>query len=230
MRYLLFFAFFLPWITSCQNDEAGRKSAIEGDETFFDYQVSAEEGRAEATVRLQYKKGDENGEAITLEKPAKVLFDGTELEPDSSRFSGTYYEVLKPVPELSGRHSIVFVDRDGGEHKAEFSFQPFSLAEELPEQLPQKPFVIHLKDLPLSPTLVRVVMTDTSLQSAGVNEELLVEEGNLAIDTSLLDNLMEGPVTLEISREEIQPIQSGRGERGRLLLIYALRRQFNLMR
>lgn len=196
---------------------------------YFDYQVSAEEGRAEATVRLQYKKGDENGETIALEKPAKVLFDGTELEPDSSRFSGTYYEVLKPVAELGGRHTIVFVDPEGGEHKADFSFLPFSLAEELPEQVPKRPFVIRLENFPSSPTVVRVVMTDTSLQSAGVNEEFLVEEGKLAIDTSLLDNLSEGPVTMEISREEVHPLQSRSGERGRLLLVYAIRRQFNLL-
>lgn len=229
MRYLLFFAFFLPWLTSCQNDESGRKKAVEGSELYFDYQVSAEEGRAEAIVRLQYKKGDENGEAVALEKPARVLFDGTELAPDSSRFNGAYYEVLKPVAELNGRHSIVFVDQKGEEHQAEFSFQPFSLAGELPEQLPKKSLVIRLKDFPSSPTVVRVVITDTSLQSTGVNEELLVDESALAIDKSLLDNLTEGPVTMEISREEVQPLQSPLGEKGRLLLVYVLRRQFNLV-
>lgn len=230
MRYLLFFVLFLPWITSCQNDEAGRKKAVEKSELYFDYQVSAEEGRAEGTVRLQFKNGDENGEAIAFEKSARVLFDGTELEPDSSRFNGAYYEVLKPVSELSGRHSIVFVDPEGREHKTTFSFQPFSLVGELPDQLPPAPFVIHLKDFPSAPTLVRVVMTDTSLQSKGVNEELLVEDGALAIDKSLLDNLTEGPVTMEISREEVVPVKAGPERSGRLLLIYAVRRQFTLLR
>jgi hypothetical protein len=230
MRYLLFCSFFLPWLTSCQNDEVGRNNAAEEDGLYYDYQVSAEEGREEATMRLQYKDGDENGETLAMEKPAKVLFDGAELAADSSRFTGTYYELIKPVAELSGGHSIVFIDAKGGEHKVEFSFQLFSLVEELPGRMPARPFTIHFSDFPSSPTTVRVVMTDTSLQSAGVNEELLVEEGTLTIDESLLNHLTEGPVTMEISREEIQPIQTLAGEKGRLLLSYALRRQFELVR
>jgi hypothetical protein len=228
MRYLLFYTSFLFGLTSCQNDEADRSITAGEDEIYFDYQVSAAEGREEATVKLQYKEGDENGEAIALGKPVKVLFDGVELKADSSRFTGTYYELIKPVAAISGRHSIVLVDQKGREHKVSYSFQPFSLAEELTERLPKKSFQLHFRDFPL-PATVRLVMTDTSLQSAGVNEELLVEEGTLTIDEGLLNNLTAGPVTMEISREEIQPIETRTGGKGRLLLVYTLRRQFELV-
>lgn len=230
MRHLIIFALLFSFLTGCQNGESGSSRRHKPAPIFHDYQVSAEEGQADATVRLQYKDGDENGEAFALEKPSKVLFDGAELPANSSRFSGPYYELIKPVNALRGRHAISFVDSNGENHKVEFSFTPFSLATEFPERLAKKNFVIHLNDLPFTPTMVRVVLTDTSLQTAGVNEEVEVTNGELQVPQPLLNNLAEGPVTLEISREQVQPLENFPGQTGRLLLTYTIRRQFELTR
>lgn len=230
MRYLIIFSFFFSFLTGCQNGEPGRSRRHKPVAVFHDYQVSAEEGRADATIRLQYKAGDENGEAFALEKPSRVLFDGVELPANSSRLSGPYYELIKPVGSLGGHHIILFVDAKGGKHQVEFSFMPFSLATELPEKLGNKPFVLHLDDLPTDPTVLRVVMTDTSLHSAGVNEDVEVKNGDLHVDEGLLKNLSAGPVTMEISREELRPLENLSGQTGRLLLTYTIRRQFELAR
>lgn len=230
MRYLFISSLFFSFLTGCQNGEPRSSRRHEPSAVFHDYQVSAEEGRADATVRLQFKEGDENGDAFALETPSRVLFDGAELPADSSRFSGPYYELIKPVDALRGRHTILFVDSKGGRHEMAFSFTPFSLSRELPEKLGKKPFVIHLADFPSAPTTLRVVMTDTSLHSAGVNEDVQVINSELRVDESLLDNLAAGPVTLEISREEVQPLENIPGQTGRLLLTYTIRRQFELTR
>ena len=229
MRYLFFILFFSLLFTACQNAETGRTNASE-ERLFFDYQVSGEEGQENATVRLQYKLGDENGEAMALEKPAKVLLDGEEIAADSSRFMGTYYELIRPVDALKGRHSIVFVDEKGKEYRQDFSFEPFTLAEELPEKVQKRPFTIRLQNVSPAAGTVRLVMTDTSLYSAGVNEELQVENGEIRVNDTMLDRLTTGPVSLQLSHEKEVPIHQGSKADGRLLLTYSLRRQFELVR
>lgn len=230
MRFPHFLFFSSLLFTACQNAETGRRDAPDEEHLFFDYQVSAEEGREDATVRLQYKLGDESGEALALEKPAKVLLDGKEIAADSSRLSGTYYELIRPLEELKGRHSIVFIDEEGKEYRQEFTFEPFALAEELPESISKRPFTIRLQNFPPAAETVRLVMTDTALYSTGVNEDLQVENGEIHIDKAMLDHLIAGPISLEISREKEEPIRHGAKAGGRLLLTYSLRRQFELLR
>lgn len=229
MRYLLVSILLLYCFTSCQNAESGRATELESNRIYYDYQVSAEEGHEEATVRLQYKIGDENGRAFVVEKPGKVMFDGAELKVDSTHFTGAYYELIKPLSEISGEHTIAFVDKKGKEHTTNFSFAPFSLAQDVPERVKRKPFTIQLKNFPASFILIRLVMTDTSLQSPGVNEEMQIENGRVAIDEAFLNNLKAGPVTLEIYREEERPVGSGTKEAGRLLMTFGIRRQFELV-
>jgi len=76
---------------------------------------------------------------------------------------------------------------------------------------------------------VRLVMIDTSMSSSGINEEMLVENGQLTISQEMLSQLASGPVTMEISREEVRQIGSGAKNRGTFLLNYGIRRQFTLV-
>jgi hypothetical protein len=131
MRYFFSITLLLT-ILSCQNKGPGQKDAP-AETIFFDYRIWGEEGREEATLRLQYRWGEE-GDAFAWRPPAKVLFDGGELKADSTRFTGPYYEVIKPVEELSGDHYISFVDSSGKERRDSFRFEPFSLATEMPSR------------------------------------------------------------------------------------------------
>jgi hypothetical protein len=73
---------------------------------YYDYQVWGEEGRNEVTIRLQYRRGDEEGDAVALEEPGQVMLDGEPLTADSTKFTGTYYELTKPATEFKGNHTI----------------------------------------------------------------------------------------------------------------------------
>lgn len=196
---------------------------------FADYQVWAEEGTDDVTIRLQYRRGDEEGEAFAVQGPGKVLLDGEELTADSTRFMGAFYEVLKPVESFRGEHTVVYIDKNGKEHRETFMFKPFTLADELPETIKKRPFRIQLKGFLQEATPVRLVMVDTSLHSSGVNEELLVEGGMLEITEEYLSNLTKGPVTLEIYREEERPVKESESHYGKFIMNYGLRRQFNLV-
>lgn len=220
-NYLPLFLLIIPLFYSCSNADVGEKKS--GAETLYcDYQIWVEEDRDEATLRLQYKETDE-GPGLLVQPPGRVLLDTIPLPADSSKFTGTYYELTVPVAALSGKHTIVFIDPTGKIHRDDFRFEPLSLAKELPETLQKKPFSIRLNGVSSGAASVRLVMTDTSMQSPDVNEEFLLNAGKITVDSTLLQNLTKGPVTLEIYREEEQPVSRGGG--GKLSITSVLRRE-----
>ncbi len=224
------FLILLIWATACSNNaETVRNPKSKEDGIYSEYQVWAEEGREDVTVRLQYRHGDREGTAFAMESPGKVLLDGEELTADSTQFTGVYYEVSKPVEDFKGKHTVVYVDGSGKKLREEFSFEPFTLAKEPPEKVKKDPFQIQLQGFPESPTLIRLVMVDTSLASADVNEELLVQNGNVDITEEFLANLTKGPVTLEIYREEERPVRGNAVNRGMFTMTYGLKREFTLI-
>lgn len=227
MRYFLFSFTMLTLLVACKNAKTNKKEAS-AETIYYDYRIWGEEGRDDVTVRLQYKSGGEEGEPIAWSLPTKVLFDGVEIKIDSSRFTGAYYELIKPVEKVRGKHSIVFVDEHGKERREDFNFEPFSLEKNLPETIKRIPFQIKLANFPDTLTSIRLVMTDTSLHSAGVNEEMLIENGIINITEQQLANLTKGPVVLEIYKEEERPIRDTPAVDGKLSMTYGIKREFEL--
>jgi hypothetical protein len=180
-------------------------------------------------VRLQYRQGDENGQAARLQQPGAVTLDGDTLKADSAGFTGVFYETSKPLGGFGGMHRIVFSDGDKKQHEEEFSFTPFALETELPEKIKKEPFIIKLAGFPSSATRAQLVMIDTSFSSADVNEEVWVENGELKIDSSFLANLVSGPITMEIVKEDEEPLKNSPQNDGRFLFTYRLRRQFEFI-
>src|SRR5215203_2859812 len=126
MRILSFFSLSLFCLAACDNNaEIGNAKDVNPESIYYDYKMWAEEGKEEATVMLQYRFGGEHGTTLVLNEPAKVVFDGVELKVDSAKLTGAFYEVVKPVRELKGNHTIVFTDMNGKGHKEDFSFEPF---------------------------------------------------------------------------------------------------------
>lgn len=216
-------------LVSCVNDEEnGNSSKVESERIYFDYKISAEEGR-DAAVMLQYRVGGKDGNTLAIEEPGKVVFDGAELKADSARLTGFFYELIRPIDEFKGPHTIVFIDRNKKQHKEEFKFEPFRLAAELPESIKKAPFVIKLDEVDASPVNIRLVITDTSHSSPDVNEEMLITKGEIKVDEKMLNALTTGPVALEIYKEETRPLRERSRAGGRISITYGLKRQFELI-
>lgn len=230
MKPVFFVVSLIVLILSCTDQaEPVAKEKERLPKTFANYQVWAEEGRDEVIIRLQYRRGGEEGEPVALQQPVSIQLDGEKLTADSTQFMGPFYEVSKPLEEFRGTHTLLFTDEAKNEHRQEFVFQPFSLANELPQSIKKKPFRIPLHNFPEVATTIRLVMTDTSHQSEDVNEEILVEKGVVEVTESHLANLTKGPVILEIYREEERPLTGKAGNWGKFMMTYGLRRHFNLV-
>ena len=230
MRTLSIFSLIIFSLAACDNNaEIGKAKDVKPESIYYDYKIWAEEGKEEATIMLQYRFGGEHGTTLVLDDPATVMFDGVELKVDSAKLTGAFYEVVKPVKELKGNHTIVFTDMNGKEHKENFSFEPFTLAAEFPEKVKKEPFTVKLNGFPPEPTNVRLVMTDTAFASKDVNEERVIERGELRIDSNELAALTKGPVTFEIYIEEEKPLKNPSKEGGRILITYGLKRHFEFI-
>lgn len=214
-------------LSSCTSNEIGNSEDVNPDAVFFDYEIWAEEGRDNVTVKLQYRMGGPNGTTLVLNDPSKVELDGEEIKLDSAKFSGAYYEVEKPLASFTGNHSIVFTDLNNKDYTEEFEFAPFFISPDVPAVLRRSDLVFNLKGLePVE--YIRVILTDTSFTSRDINDIDTVKNGKLIISAERLSALKNGPIDLEFNKEFERLVRNGTKEGGMLSITYRLKREFEL--
>ena len=215
-------------ISSCSSNEIGSSKDVNPDAIYFDYEISADEDREDVTVNLQYRMGGKNGTTLILDDPSQVTIDGEELHVDSSMIGGAYYEIQKPLVDFIGKHEIVFRDYNNNEYKEQFSFTPFALDPDVPKIVERGDLEFHFTGLEPLATM-GVVLTDTSFSSTDINATDSVRNGKLVIAAQRLKKVTDGPINLEFYRDYIIPIKNGTKEGGRIMIKYALRREFELI-
>ena len=215
------------FLLSCTSDEIGSSKDVNPDAVFFDYEIWAEEGKEDVTINVQYRMGGKNGTTLVLDEPSKVLLDGEQLKVDSAKVTGAYYEIQRPVGSFPGKHSITFIDLNRKEYQEEFEFTPFSLDPDVPATLNRGDLVFNFTGLD-SIHYVNVILTDTSFNSADINDIDTVRNGRLVISAHRLSALVNGPINLQFHRELEKPMKNGTKEGGRLYIHYGLKREFEL--
>jgi hypothetical protein len=217
----------LVFLFSCTSNEIGNSKDVNPDAVFFDYEVRADEGK-DVTVNLQYRMGGKNGTTLVLDEPSKVMLDGEQLEVDSAKVTGAYYEVQRPLSSFTGKHTISFTDLNKKEYNEEFEFNPFTLETKIPLTLNRGDLVFNFKGLD-SVDYLGVVLTDTSFTSADINDVDTVRNGRLVIKADRLSALINGPIHLQFSREQSLPLKKATKEGGNFIITYGLKRDFELM-
>jgi hypothetical protein len=229
---ILVFGFIvLVAVAGCNSGDRknGKNSTSRGiGALFFDYKVWGDEESGEVIVNLQFRIRDLDGNAVSLAYPGQVMFDEVLLPVDSSKMNGFYYETRQPVENFEGKHSIVFTDENKKEYKEEFDFAVISLQNELPAVLRRREYTLQVAGLD-SLDVIRLLITDTSFYSRGVDRTDTVRNGRITITERDLENLRNGPVFMEIYKESDQPLKEtiSRGG-GRLFLSFGLKRSFEL--
>ena len=215
------------FLFSCTSNEIGNSKDVNPDAVFFDYKIWAEETREDVTVNLQYRMGGKNGTTLVLDAPSKVLFDGEELELDSAKVTGAYYELQRPFASFAGKHTISFTDLNKKEYNEEFEFIPFTLEPDVPATMNRGDLVFTFKGLD-SVDYLNVVLTDTSFTSADINDIDTIKNGRLVISSNRLSALINGPINLQFYKEVVKPVKSSTKEGGKLSISYGLKREFEL--
>jgi hypothetical protein len=226
-RVAIFTFFFFIFITGCNNGENVIIKYVDNDPLYFDYKIWGEEDRDYVTVMLQYRLKDQAGFAKALKNPSKAEVDGTLLEVDSSKMSGFFYELEKPLDSFAGRHLITFTDSAGKIYKEPFEFIPFSLKTELPETIHRNDLVLQLEGLQQE-DYIRIIALDTAFKSKGINEVDTIKNGLVVITKNKLKNLVNGSIHLELYKEEERPVKNATTAGGFLFITYGLKREFKL--
>ena len=216
-----FFTLTLFTFWSCNGDDQKAPASQLAPELYLDYKVSAEEAAEYAVVLLYFRDGGRNGNAVALEEGSQVSFDGEPLTADSARLTGVYYEAQRPLAGFAGSHTIVYKDKEGREYKQAFQFTPLTL-ESLPPVLSRQDLSLRLGES-AGKSRIQVLVTDTSFETADINEEYMATNGEIIITHDELNNVVSGPITLELVKEEVQPLANGR-----LVINYTLRRELEL--
>jgi hypothetical protein len=213
---------------SCNNSEIGNAKDVTPQSIYFDYRIWGEEGNDQVTVKLQYRFAGPNGTTLLLEDLSKVELDEEVLKADSSSYSGVYYEVQKPVSSFIGKHTIVFTDMNKKQYKETFIFQPIALETKIPDTIQRSRIIFKFKGVD-GPDYIRTLITDTSFTGEGINRlDTVYKGGFITIQQWEMEDLLNGPVQLELIREVDKEVRNGTSEGGRIVIIYSLRREFIL--
>ena len=223
-RFVPGFIFLLVFVSACTNNTTGNKKDIDPDAVFFDYIVRGDEEDINVTLYLQFRIGGPNGYALTLKDPARVELDGEIIQADSAKLTGAYYEIQKPAESFVGKHTITFTSFNKKVYKEEFEYKPFSMETEL-ENVSREDLVFDLEGLEKEDHL-HVSATDTSFTSRDIIEIDTVRDGKLIIPAGKLKYLVDGPITLLLSKETQKIIRDE--IRGRITVSYGLKREFEL--
>jgi hypothetical protein len=215
------------FLVACKSHERSSNKDINPETIWFDYQVSGEEGADDITVMLQFRYAGEYGTTLMLEEPSKVELDGELIHANSTKMTGAFYEIMKPVKEFAGKHTITFTGINKKQYKEEFSFQPISLITPVPKEIKRDDLVFELDGL--NPEdYVRVLLTDTASFSEGINRVDTVRNGRVMISKNDLESVVNGPVHIELYKEMDKPVKNGTKEGGRIAINYGLKREFIL--
>ena len=224
--FILFCSVNIFLVSSCGTDDekALQNAAVEN--IYFDYQVLAEEGDDNLTVLIRFRDGEEE-EAISLSAISSVSLDGEILTADSSKRTGAFYEAHKPIANFAGNHTILFKDDEGNEYKEDFLFQPMALTTFIPDTINRTDLLLELEGLEPE-DYVRVLATDTLFTSRGINRLDTVNNGKLTLSRDDLGMLVNGPIQLELIRENEKWVKNSTEAGGKIVINYRLRREFFL--
>lgn len=219
--------FWLLLVVSCKNEDKQLPDEKRTDALYFDYSISAAEDREMVSCLFQFREAGANGDPVTLSDKVILRFDGKEVPADSARMAGTFYELLVPLSQFAGKHTILFRAPSGREYEETFTFQPFALQGPADQTISRNQFELQLSGVKNSEPL-GVILTDTSFLSNDLNRLDTAKNGRLQIAPQNLAEVKNGPVILQLFKNEELKLKDAPRQGGRLLISYALQRELFL--
>jgi hypothetical protein len=213
-------------VSACINS-AGPDHKFNPDAIWFDYKIWGEEGNDSVTVMLQFHVEGPYGPTVRVDDRGMLTLDGQKLQLDTSSLNGPIYSVTKHIRSFTGNHSIVFTDADKKKFREDFSYKPFSLITTLKDTISRKRLAFDFSGLD-NEDYLRILMTDTSFTSEGINRLDTVSNNRAIITKEDLSALENGPIQLEFIREREKTMERDGWETGTILMTYSLKREFFL--
>ncbi len=216
-------------ISACEiKDKEKEKTNEEIKEiVYYNFQITADEENPLVNCLFQFRIDGQNGSSFAIKEPGFIKLDNELLKPDSSSFSGYYYEIQKPIQDFIGTHSITILTEAGNEHTETFEFKPFYIKSKLDLVYHRKDLLIELEGLkPVDQ--IRVIATDTSFTSTDINKMDTLQYGKLYLSHDRLKKVVNGPINFQLIKENEKISSLPASIFGKISVSYGLKRNFML--
>lgn len=217
------------FLFSCTSNEIGNSKDVNPETIYLYYTVSYEDGDDSVGCFLQYRFAGENGTTLVLNSPAGVSIDGVTITVDSSTVSGAYYQKNFAVKEFAGKHVIAYTDMNGKVHKEPFSFDPVVCTTALPEVIDRSDVSFEFAGS-LTDDEAVITISDTSVQTEDVRVISKLTRGKITVTAEELKPLVNGPLTIEISKSIGQPFMHPTQEGGLFAIMYGIKKMETLLK
>lgn len=221
-RLLFFPALILFFLNACNDEEIGDSKDVAQERIYQHYQVTYQEGEANATVTAQYRFAGKNGTTLVLNEPGKVEFDGEKLKVDSNGM-GAWYRVAKPVNAFYGNHRIVYTDIHDKKLENRFSFYPFKLAPAAPRISKNKAYKISFISTPLQANDYVEINSVDGDSSFSILHTAADTGNSIVIPAAILQKQKGKSLTLEARLHRELPLQQQAPEGGKIEMEYSLK-------
>lgn len=219
-KAILPFLFIL--ILSCSSNEIGNSKDVNPETIYLYYAVSYDNGDDSVSCYMQYRFAGENGTTLVLNSPAGVSIDGIDIPVDSNNVSGAYYLKNFEAHSFIGKHNILYTDINGKSHKEYFSFEPVTCTTQLPSTTKRKDLSFEFTG-ELSDDIAVITIEDTSTQTVDVHFTGSLNKGKITVPAKELQPLMNGPVTIRISKTVTPAFQHPTQEGGIFAIMYGIK-------
>ena len=216
------------FLVSCNLEKNENFFKVDSDNIYFHYQITGEENKENVHCYFQFRTGGPNGTSLAFHEPGSVKLDGVSLKPDSTSFTGIFYEIMKPAVSFSGTHILQVVSMSGKEYTDSFTYKPFSFVDSMPVVVKIADQTIKLKGLDKI-DYVRLIATDTSFNSPDINKVDTIKNGNLIISAKRFGKIVKGPINFQLIKEKEIISSKSEGFRGKINISYGLKRNFLLV-
>lgn len=210
----------------CTNIDV-RQEKLDPNDIYFDYIAWGDEAAGNITIKLQFRAGGPNQRSLVLKAPSSIMLDDQLLQPDSTKFAGPYYELIVSTNDFAGMHSIVFTDNQNKQYKTQFEFPLIRFKTEPDSIIGRRDLVLNLEGIKTGGH-IRALMTDTTFRGRGIEKIDSFDDKPLVITREDLRELKNGPIYMELFREQDKDLKETMKAGGRFYLSYSLNRSLIL--
>jgi hypothetical protein len=227
MKHLkrIFFVFVVSAVTmqACSSNEIGESKDVAQNKIYQQYEISYTEGDPTVKAFAQFRFAGRNGTTLVLDKPSQLSFDDEVIKVDSSRTTGAYYELGKPIAGFFNTHHFIFTDVNNNKLKNTFSFDAFKLVN-VPAAISKKQ-AFRLAFLTTALGADDYITVSTSNTDSSFSITHTASDGGNFITIPAADLLRQkgNELYLQASLHRYIPLQQNTTEGGKLSIDYALK-------
>jgi hypothetical protein len=204
---------------SCKDEEIGGIKDVAQNKIYQQYDVRHDEGEPSVMVKATLRFAGKNGTTLVLDAPSSIRFDGKEVQVDSTKMEGAFYQFNLPAGNFTGKHSFSFTDINAKSYNNEFVFDVFDLT--IPQQASaSQGFTVNYNGIPLrGDDFIYLDVRDRDSSETFVLSEKNMSGRDFIFTPAMLKKFKLDALTIDAQRTLYIPLKEAAEEGGLITLV-----------